>query len=327
MKNDLYHKLMQNILALLLSICVWGSNWPFALAVDYSQEHFSHDEFLKDVIILPGITLPMQAKEKLQMLQYASYLCIDQFNDKRDSKASGDQSKLDWLRKRVHGLPKSINEFNPDSDKKQLSGTNHRSYTHRGWGFPYSKSENDDDDIAKSKLRMKIMQNTVQTVFSFQLKSDSKIIGWAQSLIHREFDNEKMDAFCRLVYYVHILGDCYEAKYYNEATDSKNEDRIPLGRAKHGETIEDTDIISELIALLPKLINQENSPSTFPSMMQDLELMQDKIREFYSRLEGISSDEAYMEYHQLTSELMDILIMYVPDLLSRESFFSNAFYE
>lgn len=326
MRNYMYHRLMRHILALLFCICVWGSNWPFALANEHHEEHFSHDEFLKEVLINPGITPSEQADEKLQMLQYASYLCIDQFNNNDPKKANSDQGKLDWLRERVNGLPQSINEFNPDLGGKQLSGTNHRSFTHRGWGFPYWVPGN-GGDIAKSKLRMKIMQNTVQTVFGFQLKSDSKIIGWAQSLINKEYDNEKMDAFCRLIYYVHVLGDCIEDENFKQANGQNNGQKIPLGRVNPNpnHTIEDTDIISELLDLLPVLVN--NNSFTYPSMMQDLQLMQDKINKLYSRPGGISSAEAYREYHQLSCDLKEILTTYIPNLLFEETFFRNAFYK
>ncbi len=184
MENDLYHKLIRHILALLLCTCVWGSNGQCALANDY------HAKLLKEVLIKPGIALSERAEEKLKMLQCASYLCIDQFNNNDPKRANGDQKKLDWLRERVNGLPKSINEINPDSGEKQLSGKNHRSFTHRGWGFPYWIPGN-GGDRAKSKLRMKIMQNTVQTVFDFQLESDLEIINWAQSLIDEKMTTKK----------------------------------------------------------------------------------------------------------------------------------------
>lgn len=147
-----------------------------------AYERKDHDKYMlealfknfKEVDNDPGIT------EKLEALESASYLCIDQFN----SKGQRDLDKL--LHFGVKGIPKNINEISFDA-----WGTTHRSYTHRGW-----RSTNNSLPTEKRELREQILLNTADAVFDFA-------------------GNEKQkESFCALIYYIHLLGDHMDDSSY-----------------------------------------------------------------------------------------------------------------
>ena len=135
----------------------------------------NHDKYMTQVLFksFKETGNDPNASEKLEALECASYLCIDQFND-------NGQSDLDTiLRFGVKGIPRSIDEISFPA-----SGTTHRSFTHRGW-----RSTNNGLPTEKRELREQILINTVDTIFDFE-------------------GNEKQrDSFCALIYYVHLLGD------------------------------------------------------------------------------------------------------------------------
>ena len=297
-------------------------------ATEYPQDPFPHDEFLGRVLLGRNYDSKKDA-EALKMLQYASYLAIDQFNNNNESKASGDQEKLDWLRRDCHvsGLPKSVNEINPPSDGSttQLSAKNHRTYTHRGWLFPYKNHEK--GDLAYSDVRNAILKNTVIKVFNFRLKPPGEVGNWLKRAFAISFDDAKCNAVCQLIYYIHILGDCYEDDNYYKANGSNNGFKIPLGRKTPGNTIEDTSIIEELIKIMPDLFADQQSTWMYSTFMKELAARRNEIRALYGKTGGINSTERYEEYHKQAKKLMDVLELYVPRLLQNEKYFSKVFYK
>ncbi len=311
--------------------------FPFsrsAFAVNYSQKNFDHDRFLGEVLF--GATdyknkkLDKQYRDKIKMLQYASYLAIDQMNNNKVGRQKG-QRALSYLRLRwVTGLPINVDSINPTKDQPQLSGTNHRSYTHMGWKYDY-KQGRALRDIAHSDIRAKILTNTVARVFDFNLKPSSDIIEKIGIFAGMKYDDEKCDAFCRLVYYVHILGDCYEDMNFFQANGSNNGFKIPLGREHPNESsdyskrIQDTCIIDELLHLMPDLFSEQKGSSDYKELMEKLRERTEEIRALYSKTGGINSDERYQEYHDQVDKLMEVLLQYIHKLLIKEEFFSKAF--
>ncbi len=260
------------------------------------------------------------------MLQYASYLCIDQFNNNQERKYVSDEEKLRWLSNRVRGLPANLEEINPSKDQKvQLSASNHRSFTHMGWNYPYASHA--PGDIANSKVRMDILKKTVQKVFGFNLSNGYPGKALFNSVFGKDGEDDKHDAFCRLIYYIHILGDCFEDENYKQANGNNNGKKIPLGREHPGNTIEDTDLISELIKSINDLfINEKNDSFTYMPMIDKLNEKRDEIHSLYSKWGEINSPERYDEYHLLTNQVMIILKDDLPNLLFQESFFHDVFY-
>lgn len=290
-------------------------------AKSYSQTNFDHDKFLYNVLIDSNQYKQNETrKEKLKMLYFASYLCIDQFNNNSKSDET-DQARLDWLREKVKGLPKSIDEINPEKNSLQLSPSNHRTYTHRGWKYPYI------NDLAHSEIRADILKNTVKTVFDFQLAPESDVGKWIGNIMGVQYSDAQCESFCKLIYYVHLLGDCYEDQNYKQANGDNNGRKIPLGRSNSGNTIEDSDIVSEILNLLPKLFSDKvRNMRTYKKIISDLESKKEEIRILYGQIGGVYNDIAYSKYHGLTTEVMQIMIDHIPLLLYNEPFFAKVFY-
>lgn len=300
-----------------------------AFAVNYSQKSFDHDRFLGEVLFGAENYKGKKEDKKIKMLQYASYLAIDQMNNNEAGRRKG-QRALNYLRLRwVTGLPLSVDAINPSKDQTQLSGKNHRSYTHMGWKYNYEKAGR--ADIAHSETRARILTNTVAKVFDFNIKPSSNILNSIRFSTEESYDDKKCDAFCRLVYYVHVLGDCYEDMNFFQANGSNNGYKIPLGRKnpsdkkEYEDRIQNTDIIGELIALMPDLFGEQKNTSDYMELMDQLEERKAEIRFLYSKTGGINSDERYREYHEQVDKLMEVLLNYIHKLLMKESFFCKAF--
>lgn len=140
-----------------------------------AYERKEHDKYMLEALFknFKEVDNDPSISDKIEALECASYLCIDQFN-------SNGQTDLDKLiRFGVKGIPSSVEEI-----AFTASGTTHRSYTHRGW-----RSSNNSISTEKRALREQILLNTADTIFDFN-------------------GNEKQrESFCALIYYIHLLGD------------------------------------------------------------------------------------------------------------------------
>lgn len=303
-----------------------------------SQEHFDHDYFMEYVLFGKKWT---PAKDptyfnqdtplsNLAMVEFATTLCIDQFNNNQDSSIEQQQSMLNRLRKKVGGLPGSVDELNPDkTNPVQLSGRNHRTYTHRGWKFNYD-GPGKPGNIAHSEKRETILRRTVSSVFGFKMKEDSIIAPLWYSITGVSTDEARCECYCRLFYYIHLLGDCYEDQNYMQANGSNNGQKIPLGRANpskaYVDDVENSDIITELIWACEELFaSSTTNTMNYPQLKKELKRVEQDIRSLYRLPGGVNSPERYEEYHRCTCELMQVLIINMPNLLKNEDDFQRAF--
>ena len=212
-------------------------------------------------------------KEKVLIIESASYLTIDQFNDY-------GQKDLEKLRKYgIKGLPKSINEI-----KFNASGTTHRSHTHRGWDYNYFGVTKD-----LWPVRKQILINTVGEVFDF--KGDSL----------------KQESFCKLIYYVHILCDHMDDTSYKVTNGLK----IDVGGR-----VDQYDIIHELMTTFETLFKDQKNTHKYR-----------RIGKLVRSEGGINSDDKFSEFKDHTTNLFDVLTMYLPEMLKEEEFFSAVFYK
>ena len=305
----------------------------------FSQQRFDHDYFLEYVLFGRKLMHKEDATyfdesimlSNLTMIEFASTLCIDQFNNNQEETHSKHQSMLNRLRKQVRGLPKSIDEINPDKNSlKQLSAKNHRTYTHQGWRFIY-EGPGKPGDLAHSEKREAILRKTVSTVFGFKLKEDSLVAPLWYSITRAHTDEARCEAYCRLFYYIHLLGDCFEDETYQQANGNNNGQKIPLGRPnpskKSVEDIENSDIITEIIWVCDELFSSSiTNTETYPQLKKELKRVENDIRALYRSTGGLNSPERYSEYHKCVCELMQVLIVNVPNLLKNEADFKNAFH-
>ena len=158
-------------LALLLCAVVIISSLP--MPAD-AFERKDHDKYMSDVLFknFKEVDNDPKASDKIDALECASYLCIDQFNNN----GQGDLDTL--IRFGVKGIPSSVSEISFSA-----SGTTHRSYTHRGWDYNYGSTNE------KWPARRQLLISTVNTIFDF------------------EGNEKKAESFCALLYYTHVLGD------------------------------------------------------------------------------------------------------------------------
>ncbi len=304
----------------------------FIYSVSFNQDSFDHDIFFEHVLFDKHFTKSEDPTywdidsemTSLNKIEYASYFCIDQFNSGSEPKHEQDQKKFERLKKHISGLPENIDDLNPTETDlpRYLSGTNHRTYTHRGWGFPFGLPGY-PGDLANARCREKILYITVNQVFSFHASENGylDITG---------FGNTKNDYRCRsyakLFYYIHLLGDCYEDKDYYMANGSRNGQKLPLGRANPGKSIETSDLITEIIKVCEDLFSEsETNAERYAVFKSQLDMEKRNISDLYRLTGGIYSEERYEQYHERVCSLMNILMINLPKILRNEPDFSEAF--
>lgn len=256
-----------------------------------------HDEFMKRILFgKDDYTFNSESSENFDVLAAACYLTIDYCNSNKKG-----ETELAILRN--YGIKKlpSLRKINYSAQFGQ-----HREYTHLGWEQGYSK-EHSTEMEPKWADRRNILKNTVKTVFNF-----------------KKNDNQK-DAFCKLLYYIHILGDHEDSKISNLSNDSKG--TVVAGliniSAKRGEKC----IISELLGLLPDLFPDQVNTHKYRELKKDLGTINRNLNKLVNSTGGINTDEKIEQYKQLVEELINKLSSYLPEMLKDEPFFHEAFYE
>lgn len=280
------------ILTVMIMACVF-------LTTTFAYDVEEHDAYLEQVLFGEKNyknSKSEKVQNKVLMLEYASYLAIDQ-----DRSEGAD--KLDFLKKmKVRGLPK-LNEF----DLTGVFYGNHRNYTHRGWDYTYRIPEGEKHDKANWPVRKKLLCSTVNKVFDFGFKNEL-------------FGNvcKQCDSFSALVYYVHVLWDHIEKKKYTSSDLT-----IPLARDHASE--ENQDVFWEIKKYSETLFVSQKKNITYFSFMQELDNLAEKARSLAGTKGGMN-DTNFYQYHQYADDLMNLLISYIPLLLENEEFFKTEFY-
>jgi len=290
-------RLLSCILCTLLCLCYFttayahpsaGEHWQDIRYVLFGDKHYRGKD--------------QATVQKRQAIEYASQICIDQFSNSHSS-------MFVLLQDRVPRL-KSLTLEAINLDEKVQ---NHRQHTHRGWNYAYSNTAlNPQWADTVWPLRKEVMLATMEHVFNFNGLPNAfdPLIGY----------NEKCDAFCALVYYVHLLGDHLEfkASTYNRSNDGVlgKDQVIPLG-GSHGDTL-----ISELIKCFEVLFPEQD----YSELVRDLDEVNSKIRTILNQPENLETEEGFAAYHNQANEVLEILHKHIPTLLKNEDFFSSVFY-
>ena len=222
-------------------------------------------------------------QDELSVLTSACYLTIDQFN-------SYGQNYLDELASYgVKNIPTQVSEIGFSA-----SGRNHRSFTHRGWDFDYSGE-------MKSiwPLRQDILRNTVGSVFDFNGNEQQK------------------EAFCELLYYIHILGDHEDDASYQISNGLK----IDIG-GRHDKE----DIIHKLLDLFSILFADQTHTHKYRALTTNLRSINSKLDKLVNSVGGINNDDKFAERQVLVGKVIEILSLYLPEMLKKEPFFQAVFY-
>lgn len=246
-------------------------------------ERPEHDNYTECVLFGEFHSNALNEKQQnaIKLLDCALYLTIDQFN----GYGVGEYSTLKDAG--VVNLPE-LYEINFTANS-----STHRSYTHRGWDFNYQ------DDKANWEVRKEILRSTTKKVFP-------------------GFINDKQcDAFCALLYYVHIVADgIYDTSY------KKTDLQMPVG-GRAGR--DNQDAIQEILKILPLIFPSQTNKLTYIRLVVSLKSLDFKMTKLNTSTGGINTKEKFDEYHSYTEEVRQVLYARIYRLLQKEPFFINVF--
>lgn len=251
-------------------------------AVAYNRD--DHDYYTEEVLFgeYHSSALNKKQREAIDLLNCALYLTIDQFN------GTGEKELSTLKAAGVKNLPE-LAEIDFNANYK------HRSYTHRGWDYNYP------DDRAHWKVRKEILRSTAKKVFP----------GFA--------NDKQCDAFCALLYYIHIIADGMAEKSYK-----KSDLRIPVGGRAGRDNL---DAIQEILRILPLVFPSQTNDHLYERLKVELASLDNKMTELTTSTGGINTDEEFIEYHGYTEKAMEILHARIYRLLQEEPFFCSVFPE
>lgn len=252
-------------------------------------------------------------------LRYVYQVAVDQFNWSEEKHSNEEAfTKLSSLCG-LHHLPSSIAEI----DLPNVNSITHRKYTHMGWNMPTP-----DHPVLGSEwttrwaIRKNMILATAEQKFNFNGSPDF----W-----DAVFPNytKGCDAFCAILYYVHLLGDhigfCDPDKAdFGYGTYIKEIDYIlPLSGTvpdpKHIVQCTPPNIISEIIYYCHLLFGDDAK-----HLIEDLLKINRKIENLRDE-HGQIPPEAFDEYIRLAKQVLDVLAKYVPDLLNDQKWWTNVF--
>lgn len=300
------------ILSLLLVLLVLYSTVPYVSAHPNASEHYEEIEAVLFNDRFYSKSQPENIKQAVHMLEYATTLSIDQFGETNGTLLKGLRL---W---KVSGIPKELSEINPSKSQTQLSARNHRTYTHQGWNYDYANEIN--GDLAHWDVRKPIMLSTANKVFSFNSFSGKLLF----------FDlgySEQCDAFCALLYYIHIIGDYIEdcnpesgsIDRFNGTTNGK---KIPFAAYSK------PDVFSELIECIPQIFPDQDCKA----LLDEIQLLADQARSDVASSDGqIDSIDQFEKMRTHVQKLMDLLTgengeyNYIHTCLENEKFFNSIF--
>lgn len=273
-------------LAKRILICICVVALVFSLPANTeAYERDGHDKLMLEVLFkyFKEIDNDKTVQDEIEAIECACYLTIDQFNE------SG-QKALDTLNAYgVKGIPDSISEI-----KISASPNTHRSHTHRGWDYQYSGVQGE-----QWPKRQQVMMNTMGTIFDF------------------EGNVEKQESFCKLLYYIHILGDHMDDTSYKINNGLKMD---------VGGRVDKNDIIHEWLECIEVVFADQKHTHKYRSLTSGLERYNSKFSKIVRSEGGVNTDEKFAEYNKLCEDLMDFMTMYIPEMLKDEAFFNKVFY-
>ena len=259
-----------------------------------------HNEYMERVLF--GKTAYKQVnKEELknvvQSLEYASYLCVDQYSAHLHP---NDSKKIEYLKNR------KIDDVPELSEIDFIGNQYHRRYTHKGWNYNY-----ENDDKANWQKRKTLLLNTVNKELRFGYFSKKLWFGY----------DPKCEHFAALLYYVHVLGDYIAAEWKTKETTYN---MIHLAD-QHDKS---NSLIIELQQHLSALFKDQKKESyDYKGLMKAIDEINSKASAIQHSEGGINTEEEFNIYHQCALDLMDVLIERVPKLLKNEEFFAKVFYK
>ena len=291
---------------LLIIIILIPGTMQSAHAHDSQAEH---DRDLKQVLFgIADYSLCGEKYDAFRAMADATALCIDQFS--ANEHAESKKRDFEDLSRKVHlSFAFKDIDLNKGIDGKSITANTHRMYTHKGWNF----SEYPDKELWKR--RKKLMLDTAQQKI---FNNSSSIFSWLTDTINSwGGPSEQCDAFCAMVYYVHILGDHLEGDKPSKLTALE-----PLAQY---ESLSSPGIIPELQEYLQVLFVDQKNTRTYMALMQDLDVLGREAEKVYYSWGGINTEEKCAINMDNAKALLKLLGDKVPILLRNEDFFKQVF--
>lgn len=321
--------MMKRICALLLALflllpCVQTT---FVFADTASTKKLSpHDKIFEEIVFgnedFSDTAASAKIKKSVENIEYAAYLCIDLSHGQKPN----DSKKLEALKKSyglkwsLLGLPSELQQI----ELKIFAGK-HRTCTHKGWNYDYSKDNGFKDNSKEGTLqtnwtyRKRILLGTV----SFECGLTDHLV--LRNLSNRHFERckqcKQLDAFCHLIYNIHILWDHQEDidNHKGKVSSPNNYTKFDVSEQQIGVV----DLINELISLGDDLFLKSSS-----AWRNGLKINLVRMKEKFTGMStSFPKQKKFREYAECFSELIEILKENINDLLVQESFFKNTFYE
>lgn len=298
---------------LLLMVFVVGCA-PVAFAYGSQDEH---DKDLKYALF--GSTakklLDGDENRKFEAISNAASLAIDQFssNDQQKQKKSTyDDLQCALVYFGLPDLPDTFDNLDLNihvsPDNVNITARNHRKYTHLGWDYKGYPNE------AFWEKRKQILIHTVNwTLFQDDDALLSKVPFLSDVLYA---PSEQCIAFCKIIYYIHILGD------HEEGDVSK--------KLEYLEPIQYVDtstpgIITELKEQLQILLKNRCRSWSYAGLMEAIITIEIESEEDYKTWGKLDTEEKCEINKEYAIEIMYVLSLYLPHLLKNEPFFSKSF--
>ncbi|MBQ0133804.1 MAG: hypothetical protein KBS46_01500 [Clostridiales bacterium] len=291
----------------LVSLCLMFTLIVSALILDAEahQTAREHDSDLERILFGTGFSKYKSEKVKIKVesLESASYLTIDQFGGKgRDTFSNLKENKMIPLTLKFDDINYSV----LPGSKINTSATNHRKFTHQGWERDYSASSK---EAAKFwNTRRKILLSTVNSIFGFDKVA---LFGYS----------EKTESMAGIIYYAHILGDFYEAD------NSKKINLLPDLAGTHStDQDKNYDVVTSLQKYVEILFGEQKNSYEYKQLIRGLEEVQKKAGKLVQSAGGVNTDEEFAEYHGYAEEILELLQNHLPILLKNEDFFAKQFF-
>ncbi|MBQ8150433.1 MAG: hypothetical protein IJ041_07930 [Clostridia bacterium] len=293
---------MKRVVTLLI-ILLFAVYAPNAYAPNTSK----HNKSIENLLFSAPSKLKKEEKEKLDLLENALALCIDQFK-------SNDSGYSFLNDKEIYGFPKTLAEINCPGGK--YGHHSHRQFTHQGWNFDYSKDSivtEADSKWAKEKWpkRKKILLATVEKVFNF-----NKF--WPDAVDYHLGYNEKCESFSALLYYLHLLEDQSAMDSFSKYQESEGELMALAGYSNDTHAII-PEIQRHLIVLV------EIKDYNYEKLMW---LLDQRNREsaVFSNAHGIRiSEDQFPLYKECVKNVLKDLDDYLDKILEKQPFFNEVF--
>ena len=299
------------------------------ISVSYAHgSQKEHDNDLFAVLFGDGYNLASDKKPAFQAVADAAALCLDQFSVNETQRSK--EALFKELKAR-EGFSMSFDDIELLNRKNGMivSAKTHRHYTHRGWNYTFlvgsqENPSNDDQSILKSEQDLWLQRKKIltATVNKELFGKSSGFLGNFHLLEGRLYSedacSDQCDAFCCLVYNVHILGDYIEANSYSNEFSQL----IPLVRH---EDRENPTMMGDLITCFPHLFLMQKG--SCKALISELEALQEETENLPYIKEEKRTQEEFDKYRDCAIKLYQKLVDTVPYLLRNEAFFSNVFYK